>query len=152
MDKENYAGKFVESSYHKNNDFAINIINQFLIRRGYTIIQKQTEDYGIDIKAIDKNGKIQFFEAEVKSGRSFTTRDSFPFPTVSFLARKKKWKDIGFWYIIVCKETDYALVANSNDIFLDEYLETIDINTQDRKGKDYFYRVPKNICIFFKIK
>jgi hypothetical protein len=78
--------------------------------------------------------------------------DTFPFPTVSFLARKKKWKDIGFWYIIVCKETNYALVANSNDIFKDEYLETLNINTEERQGKDYFYRVPKNKCKFFKIR
>jgi hypothetical protein len=92
------------------------------------------------------------FEAEVKTGRSFTTMDTFPFPTVSFLARKKKWKDIGFWYIIVCKETNYALVANSNDIFKDEYLETLNINTEERQGKDYFYRVPKNKCKFFKIR
>ena len=146
----NYAGKFVESSYDRNNSFAIDIINKFLIDKGYTIVEK-VEDYGIDIEAT-KDGKTHMFEAEVKTGRSFTTRDSFPFPTVSFLARKKKWKDIGFWYIIVCKETNYALVANSNDIFKDEYLETLIINTEERKGVDNFYRVPKDKCKFFKIR
>lgn len=146
----NYAGKFVESSYVKNNSFAINIITTFLKGKGYTIIDKQ-EDYGIDIEAV-KDGETHYFEAEVKTGRSFTTRKTFPFPTVSFLARKKKWKDIGFWYVIVCRETNYALVANSKDIFLDEYLETLNIDTDDRQGKDYFYRVPKEKCKFFKIR
>ena len=146
------AGKFVKDSYDNNNDFAINIVQNFLINKGYTITTKIIEDYNIDIEA-KKNNITKLFEVEVKTGYQFTNRESFKFNTVSFLARKKKWNtNKGFFYIIICKETDWALVAKSEDIFKNEYKESLQINTQYRKGNDEFYRVPKELCVFFKIK
>jgi len=145
------AGKFVKESYDKNNEFAITIVKNFLKKEGYVVIEKE-EDYKVDIIAT-KNNEEKLFEVEVKTGYSFTDNNSFRFPTVSFLARKKKWNiGKGFLYIIVCKETDWGLVAHSSDIYKDEYKENLTINTHHRKGKDEFYRVPKDKCKFFKIR
>jgi hypothetical protein len=146
------AGKFVKDSYDNNNDFAINIVQNFLINKGYTITTKIIEDYNIDIEA-KKDNITKLFEVEVKTGYKFTNRESFKFNTVSFLARKKKWNiNKGFFYIIICKETDWALVAKSEDIFKNEYKESLQINSYYRKGNDEFYRVPKELCKFFKIR
>lgn len=146
------AGKFVKESYDINNSFAIDILSNFLISNGYTIEEKLEEDFDVDIIAF-KDGKKKLFEVEVKTGYSFTDKESFRFDTVSFLARKEKWnKDSGFLYVIICKETDWALVAHSSNIFKEEYKEKLTINTEHRKGRDVFYRVPKELCRFFKIR
>jgi hypothetical protein len=127
------AGKFVKDSYNENNDFAINIVQNFLINNGYTIIEKLVEDYNIDIEA-KKDNITKLFEVEVKTGYKFTNINE------------------GFLYIIICKETDWALVAKSEDIFKPEYKESLQINSYYRKGNDEFYRVPKELCKFFKIR
>jgi len=146
------AGKFVKESYDTNNDFAIDIVKNFLIKKGYVIKEKVSEDYGIDISA-EINGVEKLFEVEVKTGYGFTDRNSFRFDTVSFLARKEKWsKNYSFFYIIICKETNWALVAKSEDIFKEEYKQSLNINTKYRKGQDLFYRVPKEYCSFFCIR
>ena len=141
--------EFVKSSYDKNNSLAIDMVSDFLVNKGFSIVDKK-EDYWIDIEA-KKEGATILFEAEVKSRVKFTSRDSFPFKTVSFLARKSKWKETPFWYVIVCPDTKYAIFAKSEDIFKDEYIENINVNTSDRKGMDKFYRVPKSVCYFKKI-
>lgn len=141
--------EFVKSSYDKNNSLAIDMVSDFLVNKGFSIVDKK-EDYWIDIEA-KKEGETLLFEAEVKSRVKFTSRDSFPFKTVSFLARKLKWKETPFWYVIVCPDTKYAIFAKSEDIFKDEYIENINVNTSDRKGMDKFYIVPKSVCYFKKI-
>lgn len=143
--------RFVKESYDLNNDWAIEKVSQYLIKRGYTIHEKQEEDYSIDIKA-EKDGNIIYVEAEVKIQYPWTNIDSFQFPTVSFLARKRKWKDVGFWYVIVCRETEAMLIAHSELIFKDDYLEMIHINKAQRRGGDSFYRVPKELLIFIEKK
>lgn len=140
---------FVKSSYDKNNAIAVEAVSKWLEKKGYSIINKE-EDYWVDIEA-EKEGKTLLFEAEVKSNISFTTRQSFRFNTVSFLARKAKWKDTPFWYVILCPSTGYAIIAHSSWIFKDEYIENVNVNTSDRKGMDKFYRVPKSVCFFKKI-
>jgi len=140
---------FVKSSYEKNNDLAVKAVSIWLEKKGYSIVDKD-EDYWIDIEA-KKEGTTLLFEAEVKSNVVFTHRESFPFSTVSFLARKAKWKDTPFWYVILCPSTGYAVIAHSSWIFKNEYLMSIDVNTSDRKGTDTFYRVPKSECLFKKI-
>tara|TARA_R110000868_G_scaffold95085_2_gene261800 strand:- start:836 stop:1291 length:456 start_codon:yes stop_codon:yes gene_type:complete len=145
-----HPSEFVQSSYDKNNEFAIDIIENYLIGKGYTIIPK-AEDYGIDM-IVEKDGERLLFEVEVKTGRKFTTKRTFPFDTVSFLGRKSKWVDTPFWYAIVCKETEYALFAHSSVIFKDEYKEVSYVGTSDRDGLDEFYRVPKELCYFGKVR
>ena len=141
--------EFVKSSYDNNNSLAIDMVSDFLVNKGFSIVDKE-EDYWIDIEA-EREGETLLFEAEVKPRVRFTSRDSFPFKTVSFLSRKSKWKETPFWYVIVCPDTKYAIFAKSEDIFKDKYIENINVNTSDRKGMDKFYRVPKSVCIFKKI-
>lgn len=122
-----------------------------MVKRGYTVI-KEVEDYKHDL-VLSKNGKTFYFELEVKHNYPFTNRDSFRFPTVSFLGRKKKLHDFKkFNYVIICRETKWAITCESEHIYKDEYTEVLDINTSHRQGTDEFYRVPKEFCNFFKIQ
>lgn len=136
--------KFVQESYDDNDALAKELLINFLVGRGHTIIS-QEEDYGIDI-ATEKDNQLWWFEAEMKNGRPWTVKEDFPFDTVSFLGRKKKWDN--YFYFIICKETGAALYCHSNDIYKEEYKVNLFINTSQRKGTDLFYRVPKEECIF----
>lgn len=139
--------KFVKESYDEHNAWAIQKVSDYLVYRGYEIMPKQEEDYSLDILA-SKDNEFIYVEAEVKEDYPWRDMDSFRFPTVSFLARKKKWKNVGFWYVIVCKETEAMLVGHSDVIFNDEYLEVLNIRKGQRNGGDVFYRVPKELLIF----
>ena len=144
------ARKFNQDSYDKNDYFAREKFSEFIIRKGHLII-KNEEDYNHDLQTV-KNNKKYLFELEVKSKYVFTDRDSFPFQTVSFLGRKKRLHDfMPFYYVIICRETEWALVCHSENIFIDDYVENIEINTLHRIGNDELYRVPKNKCLFFDI-
>jgi hypothetical protein len=141
------AGKFVQEAYDDENDWSIEHFSQVLKMRGYELVDKPKEDYRVDITAI-KDGKESYYEVEVKKNYPFTTEEDFKFPTVSFLARKKKWADVGFWYVIICKETLSMLMCHSDEIFKDEYRVHKNINTSHRKGSDIMYHVPKDKCKF----
>jgi len=155
MSRRKYAaGKFSKESYTNNDKWGIEKITSFLKKRGYIIHEKEKEDYGVDILA-EKNGKFFYYEAEVKSGYPFTCVDDFKFPTVSFLGRKRKFhKNIedGFYYCIVCKETEAILYCHSSKIYNEDYRKLKTINTKLRKGLDEFYLVPKEVCNFVKMK
>lgn len=145
------AGVFRKDDYDELNDYAINMITKFLQFFGYDVPKKE-EDYTIDIEAYRNNKKYRV-EAEVRSDLWFTDRETFPFDTVSFLGRKKKYEDISdFWYFLVCKKTGYAVYCNSNTIYKDIYRETIRVNNIKRYGDDVFYRVPKSLCKFINLK
>jgi len=141
------AGKFSRASYNEDNDWGIQQVSSFVVSRGYEVIPKREEDYGIDIAAI-KKGELVFLEAEVKVNYPWTCRDDFPFPTVSFLARKKKWDHVDFWYVVVCRETGAFVMCKSSEIFKEEYRTIKHINSKHRKGIDVTYNVPKDKCIF----
>jgi hypothetical protein len=143
--------RFVEESYDKHNDWAIAKVSEYLEHRGYTIVKKEKEDYGIDIKA-ERNGETIYVEAEAKEDYPWTDLDSFKFSTVSFLGRKKKWAEHKFWYVIICRESEAMLVGHSDVIFQDQYIEKIHINKGKRKGGDTFYRVPKELLVFINKK
>lgn len=139
--------QFVKDQYDRYDALGRRLTCLFLESHGYTIEPKEKEDYDIDIVAY-KGGKRYFFEVEMKR-TAFTDRDSFPYSTVSFLERKKKFsKDHLFFYIIISSITYAALIVRSDKIFKKEYLEVLDINTKERSGKDYFYRIPKELCRF----
>lgn len=137
--------RFVKSSYNRSNEWALSRFKKHLIKNGYSIIEKEQEDYELDIKAV-KGNLIEFYECETKTGYPFHNQDDFKFSTVSFLARKKKWVDVGFWYVIICRETSAYLKCHSNVIFKDDYFELLNITSQKRMGPDEFYRVPKHLC------
>lgn len=136
--------KFVPASYERSNAWAIERVQKYLIQQGHTILPKE-EDYGLDIKAI-KDSTTEFYEVETKTDYTFTHEGDFKFDTVSFLARKQKWKDIGFWYMIVCRETCACIKCNSSIIFQEKFKQQIKINSKERFGQDEFYRVPKHLC------
>ena len=140
------ARKFVKESYDENDSFGKEIMIEVLKARGYNVLEKP-EDFGIDLVA-ERSGVVEFFEVEVKHNYPWTSREDFPFDTVSFLGRKKKWEEDNFWYCIICAETKAIIIANSKGIYKDEYAEIRNISTSQRNGKDKFYRVPKDKCWF----
>ena len=145
------ARKFIQSSYDHNDKYAKDLFINYITKKGHTIINDE-ENYEHDIITKKENIKY-YFELETKSKYPFTTRESFKFNSVSFLGRKKRLHlKNKFYYIIICRETKFALSCNSEDIFKEEYIQNLYINTSDRKGQDQMYRVQKDKCIFFKIK
>ena len=89
MDNRKTPAVFVKKSYDRSDQWAISKVKDHLIKNGYRVIEKEAEDYEVDIKAIKDNVVIHC-ECETKTGYQFTDRANFKFPTVSFLARKKK--------------------------------------------------------------
>lgn len=140
------ARKFVQESYDTNDAYGKAVVTAWLKTQDWVDHIIDEEDYGIDLEVIDHNGRSQFFEAEVKGNYPWTDKDSFKFDTVSFLGRKKKWEGKGFYYVLVCAETQALCIAHSSEIFKEEYREVRRIKTGHRNGLDAFYRVPKDIC------
>jgi len=150
MDERKEPSKFVKKSYDRSDHWAISKVKEHLVNSGYTVIEKDAEDYELDIKAT-KDDIVHYFECETKTGYSFTGAKDFRFPTVSFLARKKKWAEIGFWYVIVCRETLAYVKCHSQTIYQDKFQEKLKIDSKERQGMDTFYRVPKDLCEWSKI-
>ena len=141
------ARKFSQRSYNENDRFAKEVVKDFLGSLDWVNEIVDVEDYFVDLEVVDQDGRSHFFEAEVKSGYPFTGAHDFKFDSVSFLGRKKKWEKHGFYYCIVCRETESICLAHSKDIFKQEYKEIRSINKRDRSGLDAFYRVPKNTAV-----
>lgn len=140
--------KFVQQSYDENDLVAKNALIKVLTKHGWTIISAE-ENYDHDVIA-EKNGEVKYFEVEMKSQYKFTSDGTFPFPTVSFLGRKKRLHDKHpFLYVIISKQTGWAVCCESSVIFQDQYIEKVKINTRDRQGIDTMYRVPKGLCRHF---
>ena len=141
------AGEFRQDVYDELNQYGIDLISDFLRNKGFVVEDKE-EDYTIDIEAFFKD-KLYRIEAEVRSDLYFTDRHSFPYDTVSFLGRKRKYEVLSdFWYFLICKQTGWAVFCNSDTIYQEEYKKQIHVNNQYRYGKDLFYRVPKMLCRF----
>lgn len=148
MDRKYKAGEFSKEQYDTNDAWGIQRITKHLRDNGFTVVDKEVEDYDVDILAY-KNGKEFRYEAEVKTGYPFTSVDDYNFNTVSFLGRKKKYhtrSENGFYYAIVCKETEAIVYCHSSKIYKDEYRIVRDINSTYRKGTDEFFLVPKHNC------
>jgi hypothetical protein len=145
------AGKFSQKSYDQNDSYAKKLFKKFLIeKRGHKIISDK-ENYDHDIIS-EKNGETYYFELEMKRNYPFTTRESFQFPTVSFLARKERLhRKKPFNYIVICYETNYFISCDSNKIYKNEYIEDRNLQHRVRKGHDKFFRVPKSECYFKKL-
>lgn len=142
--------EFNQESYDRSDFEAKEILTQYLESKGYKILNIE-EDFNHDVVA-EYNKKPALFEVEFKTGYPFTSRQTFPFSTVSFLGRKKRLHDIQpFTYVIICKETNWAVAARSGTIFNDHYIETLEVDSIDRKGEDLFFRVPKESCNFIDL-
>lgn len=145
------AREFNKESYDRNDSYAKGLFVEFIEERGHEVVSSK-EDYNHDI-VTTMGGSTYYFEVEVKRNYPFTDAWSYKFDTVSFLGRKKRLHDVHpFYYVIICKETEWFVVCESKDIFKSEYAEKLFIDTKDRKGEDEMYRVPKDKCKFFNIK
>jgi hypothetical protein len=141
------AGVFRKDSYDANNDIAISKVIKYLESKGMRCEYKDEEDFDIDL--ICYKGKKKYrVEVEVKN-TYFENEETYPFETVSFLKRKKKYANDGiFYYFLLSKQCESFLFCKSNIIYKDEYYEKCNVNTSQRYGNDEFYRVPKHLCEF----
>lgn len=145
------ARKFDQACYDLYDGTAKDLFADFLKRRGHVIIS-QEEDFNHDILT-ELNGQRFYFEVEFKIGYPFTDQKSFRFQSVSFLGRKKRLHDISaFHYIVICKETNWAVSCYSSEIFEESFKRDIKVNDIFRSGDDQVYHVPKGLCLFYKIK
>ena len=140
------ARKFNQDSYDTNDAYGKAIVTDWLKGQEWVKEIIDEEDFGIDLEVVDHKGRSHFFEAEVKGNYPWSSRESFPFKTVSFLGRKKKWEGRGFYYVLVCAETQALCIAHSSEIFKEDFREVRRINSGHRNGLDAFYRVPKDLC------
>jgi hypothetical protein len=136
--------KFNQESFNENDEEAKRLLIAFLKSKGHNI-SNNCDKYGIDLFS-ERDGIEYNWEVEMKVKRPWTSKDTFQFDSVSFLDRKKKWDN--FWYVVICKETKAAIICHSSVIFHNDYKQKVYINTAQRKGTDYFFRVPKEKCIF----
>lgn len=141
------AGVFRKDSYDANNDIAIKKVIKYLESQGMRCEYKEEEDFDIDLICY-KGSKKYRVEVEVKN-TYFEDEETYPFETVSFLKRKKKYAKPGmFFYFLLSKKCNSFLFCQSNIIYKDEYYEKCNVNTSQRYGSDEFYRVPKHLCQF----
>lgn len=136
--------KFNQELFDTSDEEGKQLLIAFLEKKGHKISQN-CDKYGIDLFS-EKDGKTYNWEVEMKSRRPWVSEETFPFDSVSFLNRKKKWDN--FWYVIICRETRAAIFCHSSVIFHEVYKEKIYIKTSYRNGSDNFFRVPKEKCIF----
>ena len=136
--------KFNQELFDTSDEKGKQLLIAFLEKKGHEISQN-CDKYGIDLFS-EKDGKTYNWEVEMKSRRPWVSEETFPFDSVSFLNRKKKWDN--FWYVIICRETRAAIFCHSSVIFHEVYKEKIYIKTSYRNGSDNFFRVPKEKCIF----
>lgn len=144
------ARKFSKEEYIKYDDLAKESFKKFLLENNHTII-KDTEDYYHDL-VTSKDNKEFYYEVEIKKGYPFTNKESFRFSTVSFLGRKERLHNIKpFYYVIICKETNWAVICPSDIIYQEKYKEQLYIHTQTRKGSDEMFRIPRDFCRFYDL-
>lgn len=148
---KHHPSRFNKEIYHISDGYSKQVFSQFLKEKGHQIVSIE-EDYTFDI-ITRKNNKTYYFELETKTGVPWTSKNDFRYETVSFLGRKIRLHAIRqFFYVIICRETGSALCCRSDIIYLPEHKEELDINSQYRMGKDVFYRVSIDRCVFFQIK
>ncbi len=142
------AGAFSQDDFNANDDWGKQVVKRHLLRLGLEVLTPR-DKYAIDLAARDKaTNKVARYEVEVKHNYPWTSHQDFPFPTVSFLARKHKYTDREFWYCVVCRETEAIIVAKSTDIFKPENKVTKSVSARSRQGNDEFYELSKEQCIF----
>ena len=143
--------KFIQASYDRSDSIGKEWFIDYIVKKGHSIVSEE-ENYNHDV-ITKKDGVTYYFELEMVTYNPFTTVDTHKYPKVSFLGRKKRLHGIHpYHYVKICRETKWAVTCQSEDIFKDEYLVEIEIDSKERKGLDTFYRVPKYKCKFFDLK
>jgi len=140
---------FSQESYDRHDQQVKDIVVAFLKRMNHEPHAK--EDYNHDIISTYQ-GYEYYWEVEAKTGYRFTSRSTFPFPSVSFAGRKKRLHEKKpFYYFIVNVEDMCGIYCHSSIIYNEQYAQEIMIN-RERKGLDKLYRVPKDKCDFISLK
>jgi hypothetical protein len=67
MDERKEPYKFVKKSYDRSDHWAVSTVKEHLVNSGYTVIEKDSEDYELDIKAT-KDDIVHYFECERRQG------------------------------------------------------------------------------------
>lgn len=136
--------RFSTNAFNMWDDWGKQVVKEYLGERGHIIVPNP-DRYGIDLYS-DKDGKLYRWEVEVKTAVHWTNEEDFPYNTVSFLGRKEKWKEFGFYYCIVCSKSRAILMCHSDVIFRDVF--KVEKYIGERSEVQRFYHVPKDLCWF----
>lgn len=104
-------------------------------------IMKNPDKYGIDLLITYKDKIIAGLEVE---SHAKYWENEFPFKTVHFLGRKKKYKENNNFYIMISAECKNCVLLPFNEL-LDEYLV---IQNNESCKNEPIYDIPKEKCIF----
>lgn len=137
-------------TYLQTDQQAKDLMSTYLQNKGYTIDSTE-ETYKSDIQ-VSKDGKKSLFEVEITSVDF--NKENWPWPKISFLARKKRYyeEEGNFHYVIISKNGEYAMTAQAKYIFKDENYMTKECSRNGITGIDEFYQLPKDQVKFFKLK
>ena len=108
--------------------------------------------FEVDLICIRKDKSVYFVDVEVSS-KAFKNMESFCYPKVNFLAKKKKYLELGEFYYILFSSDFKAYITGTSEVFKEEYLVQ-NITCTDNKGKKYLddvYQVPKEQIYFRRL-
>ena len=99
---------FNQQSYDRSDDLCRHYVKEFMLTKGFQFIDNPNI-YGVDL--ISPDGSVML-EVEHK-GKDWTDY-AYPFPTLHFLERKKKYVEQGAWFAQVSRYCDrLALIPNT---------------------------------------
>lgn len=145
------ARRFNQELYNHTDELAKEMFKAHLKDTGHSIVS-EIEDYNHDLVTM-KDGVTHYFELELNLSNQFKGKSNFKYNKVSFLGRKKRLHKLNsYHYIIMCPNTGWAVGCDSDVIFNEDYYVEGYANTTHKNGLDGFYRVPKELCYFFKLE
>ena len=107
------------------------------------------DQYGVDIVGWSRRGRLFTADVEVKAV-DFTGQADFPFPTVRFTERKRKY-GMGFFYIVLSMNGAAGYYACGRDIYRTENAVVRRASRNGATAMEGFYELPKEKVVWFSI-
>lgn len=133
--------KFSSRLYKRYNPWAVTtVLNRVNISNHY--LMENPDVYGIDVLVVNEKMDLPVGGLELEVKTSWTSK--YPFSTVHFLGRKKKYGGKHNFYIILSKNSRSALMISFDDL--------LKYNTEPKDNKyvkgEEIYTIPKYKCIW----
>jgi hypothetical protein len=104
--------KVFDQKHYEDDDNAKHQVIEWLESRGF-MAWVNPDQFGIDVQGV-RQGKSYEFEVEVKHNWK---GESFPFDTIHFSARKRKFAqpDLFTWFVMLNNERTHAVLVSGKD-------------------------------------
>jgi hypothetical protein len=134
-----------DAALYENDDDAKHLVLEWLNSRGHNILVNP-DQYGIDLVG-SFNGMPSAWEVEVKHNWK---GDEFPFDTVHYSVRKRKFvqPDVLTWFITLNHDRTKAVVFSHKHFMEGRLVQKSTIYTQD----EWFVELPVRQGIFINLK